>query len=58
MPNLVQQSRDAGTDRQYIPKGWTAKIVDGETVFQSPTGGIETTDIERVHELVRDGGPQ
>lgn len=37
--------------RRSLPPGWTAEIVDGETVFRSPTGSIETSDADRVTEL-------
>lgn len=46
-------------DRQFVPNGWTAVIVDGETVFRSPSGDIETTDVERVQQTVHtDAGGQ
>lgn len=54
MPPTQATTPSEGIDRQYIPPGWTARIVDGDTVFRSPAGDVTTRDVDRVAAAITD----
>lgn len=57
MPTTQNQAGTEGNrNAGFVPNGWTARIEDGETVYESPSGQIRTTNPEDVEARVHRGG--